>query len=376
MGTVSTGVSSSAAMYAAAFVQDDPHEIVASALNALPPDSGYTAVIQDVIRLYKEEPKDWRATWHELQEKWGHEDRCPWGVTGAHGSLKGMFNISARLNGAYIVLGMLYGEGDFDRTVDISTRAGQDSDCNPSTAAGVLGAMMGFDALPQHVKEAIAPYMDVKFSHTVYTIETASQACSRAWHRERQGAWRQGGRWRCLHRASSPSRRHPAHRSRIRQPDSDGWVPGHRQQDHLGRRLERTLRTRTDSVCPGMRATSWRSGSPEPRSSSKAAVRENGGILEVTVDGKPMGTRDMYLKSKDGKRPGWNGQVSAVWLTGLPDGAHTLRVTVTGEKNGPAAKAPGSDRYRAGKESPVTVGRIGDAAGATVRRVHWWVHGH
>ena len=62
-------------------------------------------------------------------------------------------------------------------------------------------------------------------------------------------------------------------------------------------------------------------------------VTKNGGILEVSVDGKPMGTRDMYLKSKDGRTPGWNGQVSAVWLTGLPDGEHTLRVTVTGEKH-------------------------------------------
>jgi hypothetical protein len=143
-------------MYAAAFVQDDPREIVASGLKALPPDSGYAEVIRDVLLLYGEHPSDWRATWHELQEKWGHEDRCPWGVTGAHGSLKGGFNISASLNGAYIVLGMLYGEGDFDKTVEISTRAGQDSDCNPSTAAGVLGTMMGFEALPEHAKEAIA----------------------------------------------------------------------------------------------------------------------------------------------------------------------------------------------------------------------------
>jgi hypothetical protein len=56
-----------------------------------------------------------------------------------------------------------------------------------------------------------------------------------------------------------------------------------------------------------------------------------------------MGKRDMYLKMKDGKRPGWNGQVSAVWLTGLPDGEHTLRVTVTGEKHPESEGTAGSE---------------------------------
>ena len=44
------------------------------------------------------------------------------------------FNIDAKINSAYVVLGLLYGEDDFDKTLDISTRAGQDSDCNPATA--------------------------------------------------------------------------------------------------------------------------------------------------------------------------------------------------------------------------------------------------
>ncbi len=321
-----------AAMYAAAFVQDDPHEIVASGLKALPPDSGYAEVIRDVIRLYKEHPKDWRATWHELQEKWGHEDRCPWGVTGAHGSLKGMFNISASLNGAYIVLGMLYGEGDFDKTVEISTRAGQDSDCNPSTAAGVLGAMMGYDGLPEHVKDAIAPYMDVQFSHTIYSIETASQAALELGiaNIEAHGGNEVDGVVSIdVQPFTAPPG--PAEVAFANLIPTDGfWLTDNRitwegdwkelwQKDGL--RSSGNAGDYMEVRFPGTAifVESW--------------VTKNGGILEVTVDGKPMGTRDMYLKSKDGKTPGWNGQVSAVWLTGLPDGEHTLRVTVTGEKN-------------------------------------------
>ncbi len=46
------------------------------------------------------------------------------------------FNIDAKINGAYIVMGLLYGKGDPDQTIVIATRCGQDSDCNPSNAGG------------------------------------------------------------------------------------------------------------------------------------------------------------------------------------------------------------------------------------------------
>ena len=48
-----------------------------------------------------------------------------------------------------------FGEGDFDKTLEIATRAGQDSDCNPSSAAGVLGVMMGYDKIPDQWKSGI-----------------------------------------------------------------------------------------------------------------------------------------------------------------------------------------------------------------------------
>jgi hypothetical protein len=321
-----------AAMYAAAFVQHDPHEIVASGLKALPQDSGYAAVIQDVIRLYKEHPNDWRATWRELQVKWGHEDRCPWAVTGAHGSLKGMFNISASLNGAYIVLGMLYGEGDFDKTIEISTRAGQDSDCNPSTAAGVLGAMMGYESLPKHVKDAIAPYMDVKFSHTIYSIETASKAALELGiaNVEANGGKEVYGTVSIdVQPFEAPPG--PTEVAFANLNPTDGFWTTDNRITWQGEWKDLWVKD-------GLRASGNAGDYMEVRFPGTAVfveswVRKNGGILEVTVDGKPMGRRDMYLKSRDGKRPGWNGQVSAVWLTGLPDGEHTLRVTVTGEKN-------------------------------------------
>lgn len=56
-------------------------------------------------------------------------------------------DIDAKINAAYIVLGLLYGNGDFTKTMEISTRAGQDSDCNPSSAGGILGVMLGYSQI-------------------------------------------------------------------------------------------------------------------------------------------------------------------------------------------------------------------------------------
>src|SRR4029078_3968859 len=88
---------------------------------ALPPKSSYAAVIRDVLAWYAAHPDDWKSAWLMLEEKWDRNDACP------DGSLQA-FHIEAKLNVAYGALGLLYGGGDFSKTLEIATRSGQDSD--------------------------------------------------------------------------------------------------------------------------------------------------------------------------------------------------------------------------------------------------------
>ena len=91
------------------------------------------------------------------------------------------FNIDARINGAYVVLGLLYGDGDFGKTLEISTRAGQDSDCNPSSAAGILGVMLGYERIPEKWKAGIPGLADTKFEFTQYSFnEIVASTLARA----------------------------------------------------------------------------------------------------------------------------------------------------------------------------------------------------
>lgn len=153
-----------AALYSEAFHEKSIRTIVEKALESIPSGSDYHKIISDVIKLYDYYPADWRASWNELQDKWGEVDICGAGSP---------FNIDAKLNGAYIVMGLLYGEGDPMKTLEISTRCGQDSDCNPSNALAVLGVMNGFSGLPREMQDAVKATGDSTFINTSYSFNSA-----------------------------------------------------------------------------------------------------------------------------------------------------------------------------------------------------------
>lgn len=148
-----------ASMYALAFVYNDIEFIVTEALKSIPPESEFYQCIADVIQWHEQYPDDWRNTWFEAQKKWSHDKGCPDGVFKA-------FNIDAKINAAYIVIGLLYGQGDFGATVDISTRCGQDSDCNPANAAGILGTMIGYRRIPDYWRQGLGKVEGMNFRYT------------------------------------------------------------------------------------------------------------------------------------------------------------------------------------------------------------------
>jgi len=152
------------ALYAASYFEDDIPTVLNTALKSLPAESEYAQIVNDVIDGYKRNPNDWRKTWQELQGKWGENDIC--------GAMD-PFNIDAKMNGAYIVMGMLYGEGDFAKTMEISTRCGQDSDCNPSNACGVIGILDGYKNIPEKWTKYIDEIADSTFIYTNYSFNKA-----------------------------------------------------------------------------------------------------------------------------------------------------------------------------------------------------------
>lgn len=303
-------------MYAAAFVESDIRRVVESGLRALPAESGYAQIIRDVLRWHDKYPGDWKAAWREIEAKW-NKDRCPWGA-------KDKFNIQARVNGAYIALGLLYGQGDFQKTVEITTRAGQDSDCNPANAGGIVGTMLGLRRLPEKVKAHMAPHMEAKFNFTDYSLESASKECLRL----------------ALDNVKANGGKVPGEEIEIQVQPFQATGPA----EVSFPTLERFELTDKRLIWKGewkllpqyekLRYSSQPGGAMEVEFTGNVIyvqgdTRYDMGILEVLIDGKPVATRDMYLPKQ------WSraNQATAVWLTGLPDGKHRLEVRVTGRRN-------------------------------------------
>lgn len=156
------------AMYSLAFISDDIEFVATEALKTIPEESLYHKVMKDVIEWHKQYPDDWKRTWFECERRYSEDIGCPDGVFVP-------FNIDATINSAYILIGLLYGEGDFSKAVDIATRCGQDSDCNPASAAGILGTMLGYSHIPEYWMKNLREAEDIDFAFTSSSLNRAYQ---------------------------------------------------------------------------------------------------------------------------------------------------------------------------------------------------------
>ncbi len=174
-------------MYAEAFFETDPRKIVEAGLKCVPADSQYAEAIRDVLAWHADNPDDWQATWKKIDEKYHINPN--YRRFSCSRLKETPFNIDAKINGAYIVMGLLYGGGDLDKTIVVSMRCGQDSDCNPSNAAGVLATSIGRKNLPRRFTSALDA--GPKFSHTSYNFPGLLAVCEKL---TRKAVERAGGR--------------------------------------------------------------------------------------------------------------------------------------------------------------------------------------
>ncbi len=154
------------ALYAAAFFESDPVRIVETALSAIPANCQYAEMVRDLVAWHRADPNDWEKTWRLCQKKYRETPDYQKASNGG---------IDCKINGAYVLLGLLYGQRDPDRTILISMRGGQDSDCNPSSAAGVLFTTLGFAKVPERFTKELN--QTNIFSHTAYSFPRLIAVC-------------------------------------------------------------------------------------------------------------------------------------------------------------------------------------------------------
>lgn len=116
-----------------AFEETDIRKIIEKGLSYIPKECEYANVVRAVMAFYEQHPEDWRECFSYIFENYGY-DRYPG-------------NCHIIPNSAVMILALLYGEGDFSRTLGICNMCGWDTDCNVGNVATIMGVRGGLEAI-------------------------------------------------------------------------------------------------------------------------------------------------------------------------------------------------------------------------------------
>ena len=126
------------AMISAAFFEKDVRKLVAIGIEAVPNEGPFAEGIRDVVKWHSQHD-DWRDTRKKIHDKY-------------YAYKKGSYEapvsvVSSLVNGLTGIMAVLYGEGDYMKTVGIATSAGYDCDNQAATMGGLIGVLNGFSGM-------------------------------------------------------------------------------------------------------------------------------------------------------------------------------------------------------------------------------------
>ena len=125
-----------ATLESAAFVESDLRKLISYALARIPADCRVARSVKIVLDAF-DAGEDWKTARQKVLDD-----------SADLGSFQAPANVS------YAIIGLLYGKGDFGRSVCLAVNCGDDTDCSGATCGAVLGIINGRTGIP---KEWIEP---------------------------------------------------------------------------------------------------------------------------------------------------------------------------------------------------------------------------
>ena len=132
-----------AALESAAYVESDRFKLIDVALSKIPEESRVAKSIRLLLELYAK-GVDYKAARNAILEQ-NSDIGDGW--------------FEAPSNVAYTILGLIWGEGDFKKSMIYAINCGDDTDCTGATIGSIMGIMGGMKAIPEdwrsHIGDAI-----------------------------------------------------------------------------------------------------------------------------------------------------------------------------------------------------------------------------
>lgn len=154
-----------AAMEAQAFFERDRDKLLDCGLSQIPADSHMARMVADLREFHAKEP-DWRKGREFITHMYGYN------------TYPGGCHIVP--NSALIVLGLLYGEDDFQKSLMITNTSGWDTDCNSGNLGCLLGIKNGLAGIDNSPVDWRGPIADRLFLPTADGGRAISDAANEA----------------------------------------------------------------------------------------------------------------------------------------------------------------------------------------------------
>lgn len=122
-----------ASLTAAAAVCNDIEKVVRTALAEIPPKSRLAEEIREVLAGW-EQGRSWEDTHQQLTNRFDENCQHDW--------------CHVLSNARIVTAALLYGEGDFSKSICLAVGAAFDTDCNGATVGSVVGMLCGKHAIP------------------------------------------------------------------------------------------------------------------------------------------------------------------------------------------------------------------------------------
>ena len=121
-----------------AFFETDIVRLLQNGLRYIPADSKAAKCVTDILASHKINSQDWRKARTHALRFFGHNDFT-----------------NSTINLAFVLIGLLFGNGNLDDTINIALKCGYDTDCTCATAASILGIIVGYSDIDPNLKELV-----------------------------------------------------------------------------------------------------------------------------------------------------------------------------------------------------------------------------
>ena len=152
-----------ATLYSLAFFDDNVPALIAAARQLTGEEAIIAPIVDNVVLWHQENPEDWRVTRQLIRDEYD-TDPMWW---------------ASRVNFAVTIMALLYGESDILRTMEIAALAGWDADNTMATAAGLLGLIHGYNALPQAIRDSTDVYFNEDVTGDLPRYDTVTEFARR-----------------------------------------------------------------------------------------------------------------------------------------------------------------------------------------------------